>query len=302
MTQSAKLVRIESLLTAVALLCSASILGCSSSPSLPPLVEDQDAPALPGKFVWHNLITNDGEAARTFYGELLGWKFDVKKDGRYSVITYRGHNLGGILDASKDENPPKSGRWLSAISVADLDESLAALSEAGGKQVDAPINVSGMGRVVTIEDADGALLHLLASEHGDPPDIETKTHTWLWHELLANHADRAVAFYEAAFGYQTEQLPDRPSGDYRVLTSAGAPRAGVIDNPFESTRSIWIPYLRVDDPAALAERASALGGTVVLAPNPSLRDGNLALILDPTGAPIALQKWSRKEEAEGASL
>jgi predicted enzyme related to lactoylglutathione lyase len=301
MTQSAKIVRIESLLMNFALLCSVSILGCSNSASLPPLVEDQAAPQIPGKFVWHNLITNDGEAARTFYGELLGWKFDVKKDGRYSVITHHGHNIGGILDASKDEKPPKTGRWLSAISVADLDESLAVLDKAGGKQVDAPINVSGVGRVVTIEDADGALLHLLASEHGDPPDGEPSRHTWLWHELLANHAERAVAFYEAAFGYQTEQLPDRPSGDYRVLVSAGAPRAGVIDNPFESTRSIWIPYLRVDDPAALAERASALGGTVVLAPNPSLRDGNLALILDPTGAPIALQKWSRNEE-EGASL
>ncbi len=301
MTQSAKLVHIEALLMSVALLCSASILGCNSSASLPPLVEDQAAPQLPGKFVWHNLITNDGEAARTFYGELLGWKFDVKKDGRYSVITHRGHNIGGILDASKDEKPPKSGRWLSAISVADLDESLAALDAAGGKQVDAPIDVSGVGRVVTIEDADGALLHLLASEHGDPPDVEPNAHTWLWHELLANHADRAVAFYEAVFGYQIEQLADRPSGDYRILVSAGAPRAGIIHNPFESTRSTWIPYLRVDDPAALAERVSALGGTVVLAPNPSLRDGNLALILDPTGAPIALQKWSRKEE-EGASL
>jgi hypothetical protein len=301
MTLSNKLVRIESLLMTVALLSSASILGCSSTASLPPLVEDETAPQIPGKFVWHNLITNDGEAARTFYGELLGWKFDVKKDGRYSVITYRGHNIGGILDASKDENPPESGRWLSAISVANLDDSLAALNAAGGKQVDAPINVSGVGRVVTIEDADGALLHLLASEHGDPPDGEPTHNSWIWHELLANHADKAVAFYEAAFGYQSEPLEAKPSGEYRVLISAGAPRAGIINNPFESTRSTWIPYLRVEDPAALAERASALGGTVVLAPNPDLRDGNLALILDPTGAPVALQKWSRKEE-EGASL
>lgn len=299
MTRSARFVRIESLLMVVALLCSASLLGCSSSASLPPLVEDQDVPELPGKFVWHNLITNDGEAARTFYGELLGWKFDVEKNGRYSVITYRGRNLGGILDASKDENPPKTGRWLSAISVPDLDESLAAVNKAGGKQVDAPIHVSGVGRVVTVEDADGALLHLLAPERGDPPDAEPTSHTWLWHELLANHADRALPFYEAAFGYRIEPLKEQPSWEYRVLWSSGAARAGIMNNPFESTRSIWIPYLRVDDPAALAERASALGGTVVLAPNPSLRHGTLALILDPTGAPIALQKWSREE---GASL
>ncbi len=124
MTQLAAFARIHLLAIAVALLCSASSFGCTRSATLPPLVEDESAPKIPGKFVWHNLVTNDGAAARTFYGELFGWEFDVKKDGRYSVITYQGHNLGGILDASNEENPPKTGRWLSAISVPDLDESL----------------------------------------------------------------------------------------------------------------------------------------------------------------------------------
>jgi hypothetical protein len=31
----------------------------------------------------------------------------------------------------------------------------------------------------------------LSSERGDPPDVEPQIHTWLWHELLANHADQA---------------------------------------------------------------------------------------------------------------
>jgi hypothetical protein len=41
---------------AVALLCTTSIAGCSRSVTLPPLVDDQDAPQIPGKFVWHNRI------------------------------------------------------------------------------------------------------------------------------------------------------------------------------------------------------------------------------------------------------
>ena len=86
---------------ALALLCAASLPGCSRSISLPPLVEGPATPQLPGKFVWHNLITGDGEAARRFYGELFGWEFEVKDDGGYSVIRYQGQNLGGILDTSK---------------------------------------------------------------------------------------------------------------------------------------------------------------------------------------------------------
>jgi hypothetical protein len=267
-------------------------LGCSGSVALPPLVDGPATPQIPGKFVWHNLVTGDGEAARQFYGELFGWEFDVKDDGRYSVITYQGRNLGGILDTSKEGKMPKGGHWLSAMSVPNLDASLAAIDKAGGKQLEAPIDVSGVGRVVTVEDADGAVLHLLSSDNGDPPDVEPAVHTWLWHELLANHADRAVEFYQSAFGYGVEALKKKPTSEYRVLWSSGDARAGVLQNPFEKTRSAWIPYIRVDDPAALAERVPGLGGRVVLAPRPDVRDGTLALVLDPSGAPLALQKWS----------
>ena len=296
MNTSTPISRNTSLPVAVALLCAASITGCSRSVALPPLVDGPATPQIPGKFVWHNLITSDGEAARQFYGELLGWEFEVKDDGRYSVIRYQGQNLGGILDTSKEGKALKGGHWLSAMSVPDLDATLAAVDKAGGKQLEAPVEVSGVGRVVTVEDADGALLHLLSSDRGDPPDVEPAVHTWLWHELLANHADKAVEFYQTAFGYRVEALKKKPSSEYRVLWNSGDPRAGVLQNPFEKTRSAWIPYIRVDDPAALAERVPGLGGRVVVAPRPEVREGTLALVLDPSGAPIALQKWSPEEE------
>lgn len=285
------------LLTAAALLGAASMAACNRSTSLPPLAEAPGGPQIPGKFVWHNLVTGEGEAARQFYAALFDWEFDIKDDGRYSVISYRGRNLGGILDVSKDGNVPKSAHWLSAVSVPDLDASLAAVKSAGGKQLEAPIDVPGIGRVVTVEDSDGAVLHLLSPADGDPPDVEPPVHTWLWHELLANHADRAKAFYETAFGYRVEPLEENPRADYQVLWSAGRPRAGILQNPFEKTRSAWVPYVRVDDPATYAERVPELGGRVVFAPRPDVRDGTLALILDPSGAPVALQKWSPPEEA-----
>ena len=297
MHPSSTTTRNTSLLIAVALLCVASIMGCSQSVTLPPLVDEPDAQQIPGKFVWHNLVTGDGEAARQFYGALFGWEFDVLEDGRYSVITYQGRNLGGILDTSKkDGNTPKRGHWLSAMSVANLDASLAAVDRAGGKQLEAPIDVSGVGRVVTVADADGALLHLLSSERGDPPDAEPQVHTWLWHELLANDAAGALKFYEGAFAYRATAPKKDPTSKYRVLWSAGEPRAGILQNPFEKTRSAWIPYVRVDDPTALAERVTELGGRVIVAPRPEVRDGTLALIVDPSGAPLALQKWSPDEE------
>ena len=275
---------------------ASALLGCHRSSNLPPLADGPMAEQIPGKFVWHNLVTSDGEAAREFYGALLGWEFDVKDGGHYSVILYEGRNLGGILDTSKGSEPSEGGRWLSAMSVASLEGSLEAVAKAGGKQLEAPIEVPGVGSVVTVEDADGARLHLLAPSAADPPDVEPSVHTWLWHELLANDASRATEFYQEAFGYRIEPLKKKPDADYRVLWSSGDARAGILQNPFEKTRSTWVPYLRVNDPAALAERAAELGGRVIIAPRPEIRDGTLALVVDPSGAPVALQKWSPEME------
>ena len=203
-------------------------LGCSSpSATLPPITQDANARPIPGKFVWHNLITADAEAARKFYGALFDWEFELKDDGRYSVISYQGRNVGGILDATKTGGLPKRARWLSAVSVTDLDASLRAVEAAGGKQLEAPIDVGGIGRVVTVQDADGALLHLLAPDQGDPPDADPGVHTWLWHELLANDPKRALSFYQEAFGYEVKTVTKDSGGDYNVglalaSTSCGA--------------------------------------------------------------------------------
>jgi predicted enzyme related to lactoylglutathione lyase len=72
----------------------------------------------------------------------------------------------------------------------------------------------------------------------------------------------------------------------------------VLQNPFDDVRSIWIPYVRVEDPDAVAERAVALGGKIVIPPRPEVRNGTLAVVLDPSGAPVALQKWSPTSDAK----
>jgi predicted enzyme related to lactoylglutathione lyase len=47
----------------------------------------------------------------------------------------------------------------------------------------------------------------------------------------------------------------------------------------------------VDDPAAVSARVTALGGRVILPPSPGIRNGTVAIVADPTGGAVALQKW-----------
>lgn len=284
---------------AVIYLSLAFVMGCDRGATLPPLVE-QEQPRLPGKFVWHNLITPDAEGARNFYGGLFGWEFDVKDGGEYTEVSYGGRHIGGIVDASKGEHAPRSSVWLNAVSVAELDSALAGAVTAGATQLEPATEIPGIGRAGVISDPGGAVLQLIASKNGDPPDVEPPTHTWLWHELISDDPGRVAGFYETVFGYEVEPIEPNEAASYHVLRATGIPRAGIVQNPFEQTRSTWIPYIRVDDPASLLSKVVQLGGQVVFAPREDLRDGTLALVLDPAGAPVALQKWTPPNERQGS--
>jgi predicted enzyme related to lactoylglutathione lyase len=75
-----------------------------------------------------------------------------------------------------------------------------------------------------------------------------------------------------------------------MLRGANADRAGSLQNPTRWAPQ-WLISIGVDDPAAAAARARDLGGEVLMEPTPEVREGGLALVADPSGAVLALQKW-----------
>jgi predicted enzyme related to lactoylglutathione lyase len=78
---------------------------------------------------------------------------------------------------------------------------------------------------------------------------------------------------------------------YYIMKADDQPRAGIITSPWENVRPNWLPYVRVDDPQMVADRVPKIGGRVILAPDPGIRNGTVAVIADPTGAAVAVQKW-----------
>ena len=52
--------------------------------------------------------------------------------------------------------------------------------------------------------------------------------------------------------------------NYRVLRYGDKPRAGVLKNPFENERPVWVNYIRVEDPSAITARVESLGGRVLV--------------------------------------
>jgi predicted enzyme related to lactoylglutathione lyase len=270
----------RSLFAIIPLAVVAALLGGGAAP--PPL-----SPA--GTFVWHDLVTDDPAASRAFYGGLFGWTFEPGQgvDPDYTIIRDQGRPIGGIV-RRQQEGGTAAAQWLAYVVVADVDQAVDAFRQAGGRIFRGPLNARRDLRVAAVADAQGAPLGLASRGPNLEEERLPAVNRWLWMEYVARDPDAALAFYRTAIGFGHEVYETRLNFTYHLLT-ADRPRAGLYRSPWPRETSAWLPYVRVADPAAMAQRAVELGGTIALAPAPGVRNGSLAIVLDPVGAPLALQ-------------
>lgn len=247
---------------------------------------------LVGKFVWHDLITDDVGAVRRFYGGLLGWKFvrtshPVAED--YTLIVSGGQFVGGIVYL-EDTGTEDYSRWLPYLSVADVDAAVGLTVSAGGAAVVEPLELGAVGRAAAVTDPQGAVLGLLRSRIGDPDDSASAPPGGvIWNELLAADDADAADFYRALAGFDAVSI-DRRGGDYTMLRAQDRDRAGILQRPDDRVTPQWLTHFAVADVARAARRTAELGGEVLLPPSADLREGTLALVADPMGAVFALQE------------
>ena len=268
--------------------------GCASGKAATLPAGAAPAPnATVGRFVWHDLVTNDVAAARTFYAGLLGWEFEsTTRSGRpYLIARSGGQPAGGVVQRAEGKAGPAT--WLSYLSVDDLERAVQDVTSAGGTVVLAATPVGAYGRVAVVLDPQGAPLGLAGVTGTIAPEpAQPLLHRFFWMEHLAKDGPAALAFYKGLAGYESSLAPGESRIEYHVLKRQRS-RAGLLQIPpeMEGVQPNWLPYVRVEDPAAMAAKAVSLGGKVVIEPRPDVRKGTLAVVTDPTGAALALQKW-----------
>src|SRR5262245_19355930 len=166
-----------------------------------------------GTFCFPELNTRDVEAAKRFYGAVLGWTaFDVPSaQGSYTLARVNGKDVAGIHLSSRDRPS-----WLHYVAVESADRFAARAAELGGTVEVAPFDVPGVGRMAMIRDpaeacfalwqATGMIGARLADEPGAPA----------WYELVTHDIERATRYYEALFGWTAPEKNIAEVGPYSV--------------------------------------------------------------------------------------
>jgi len=110
-------------------------------------------------------------------------------------------------------------------------------------------------------------------------------------ELQTRDLAKAKDFYSRLFDWQLEDIP-APGGDmtYTMINVGEGTGGGMFANPDPKVPSHWLAYVGVDDIDASTVKARDLGATVLQDVMQVGDYGWLSVIMDPTGAVIAMWK------------
>ena len=259
-----------------------------------PITERPSGQADPGRIVWHDLVTHDIQSAGRFYQQLFGW--EIKYQDRYAVVRNHGKLIAGMLQIDPPQGKTRDGVWIPTVSVEDVDAAADRVTANGGSIRKGPLDMMRRGRAVLISDPQGADLVMLRSKDGDPVEAETAVGDWLWDEIWTQDPAKTGAFYKAVLGYQELVAGEK----YGVFVTGDEWRSGMRHVDDDIKHRLWVPVVRVADPEKTAERVEALGGVVWITPDEAPRKGETALIGDPTGALLLIQRWPPRVQEGGA--
>lgn len=115
--------------------------------------------------LWVELYSSDPAAAKSFYGELFGWKTEEypMPEGSYDMWTTNPgvgtDAFGGMMRNTADMPVPKD-MWIPYFMVSDTDATVARTVQAGGTVL-MPATDAPPGRLAALTDQFGAHFNLL---------------------------------------------------------------------------------------------------------------------------------------------
>lgn len=116
--------------------------------------------------------------------------------------------------------------------------------------------------------------------------------TFCWVDYVAHDMEAAQRWYAELFGWEAQTQETQGGPPYAMFTNGGKVVAGIGQMSDEMKKAgvppMWNNYVSVDDAAAVAEQAKALGATVTVPAMKVMDAGSLAFFMDPAGAAFAV--------------
>jgi uncharacterized protein len=252
---------------------------------------------VPGTVTWVDLMTTNPEAARTFYGELFGWKFEIggPESGHYGMAKLDGRNAAGVGSQPPGVTFPPA--WSVYFATPNLDDTITQVKNHGGTVVMGPMDVMEEGRLAFCVDPTGAHFGAWQGKRHTGAQVIDEPNAMCWYEVNTPDAPKARDFYCKVFGLEPTKLDmtGGPPTDYWTLHKGPKTVAGVLQMTKEwaGVPPHWMTYFAVADTDAACKRIAELGGKVSV-PAFDTPYGRMSVVNDPTGAVFSVIKLAQK--------
>jgi uncharacterized protein len=251
---------------------------------------------------WTETLQPDPDAALRFYEGVFGWEFtgpgEMPGDppGRYYVARARGRDVAGVGSQPKGAGAGAPTAWTTYVAVDDLAAAAERAEAAGATIIAGPIEAPPAGALAVLSDPAGAVLGLWEPDARRGAQVVNEPSAWAMSALQTPDPDGAKRFYRELFGWQPEPFTMGPAEMtlWRLPGYAGGepgqpvPR-DVVAVMMAGDAAQWSVDFWIDDADAAAERAPALGGSVV-APPEDRAGFRTAALADPGGAAFSVSR------------
>lgn len=106
-------------------------------------------------------------------------------------------------------------------------------------------------------------------------------------ELASQDAAGANEFYGQLFDWKLENMPIQGSDQQYTMIGVGeGTGGGMMQHPEPHAASTWVPYVSVEDVAAMTKKAQSLGATIIKEKSEVPEHGWFGIVADPSGAVI----------------
>lgn len=243
-----------------------------------------------GRFVWHELMTTDPDAAGAFYSNLVPWKTQPSGMPSYTIWMSGKTRAGGLMALPHGDASATPPHWIIYIGTPDVDGTVQAAQRLGGRVLKGAADIPNVGRFAVLSDPQGAAFAVFTPAPGSTEAPSGGgVGEFTWHELATTDLDSALRFYSELFGWSKGSAHDMGAmGIYQLISHGGQDVGGAYKARDASTPPSWLSYVRVGDAAKAAAITKSGGGRVLHGPVEVPGGSWIVMLLDPQGGAFAV--------------
>ncbi|GAA1945630.1 VOC family protein [Streptomyces durmitorensis] len=238
---------------------------------------------------WADAMFPDVEAAKSFYGEVLGWTFDSGSEefGGYTQARSDGKAVAAVVPQMGGADGPAA--WNLYFASPDAAATAAKIRDNGGTLAMEPVQVGDFGTMVTAQEPSGAYFSVWQPGSHEGFEKTGEAGAYCWAELTTRDPAAADAFLPSVFPFEVKKM-DVDDVDFSVFEVGGQPVLGRLKMTEDFPPDVP-PFLNVhfavDNCDAAIVTVAKLGGHLLFGPMDS-PFGRFATVADQQGATFSI--------------